>query len=114
MSDPWTLLCKDRPCANCGAEDGTIVPAHRNEGKGFGLKVHSALTVPLCAKCHMALDNGPALLETKRTEWNRWFVKHVLANVEAGLITVAGKVPLGTKPKPLSSSKVLPRVGYSR
>lgn len=112
MSDPWTLLCKDRPCIACGAEDGTIVPAHRNETKGLGLKVHSALTVPLCLACHTALDNGPAPLSEKRADWNRWFVKHVAANAEGGLISVTSHTPRSTPAPKLA--KVLPRREYSR
>ena len=53
------------PCQNCGADDGTISPAHSNlseHGKGKGLKAHDAFWAALCNACHRWLDNqaGPA------------------------------------------------------
>lgn len=58
---------KDAPCMNCGAEDGTIVPAHENSlaaGKGYGIKSDD-LVAFLCLKCHQILD-GPDLSRIER------------------------------------------------
>lgn len=94
-------------CIGCGADDGTIVPAHRNESKGMGLKSSDATCVPLCAICHSAYDRSSIPLAEKRAMWEFWFGKWGPTVIER----LAG---VNAKPKPLSSSKVLPRVGYSR
>lgn len=51
-------------CVLCG-RDGTQV-AHRNEGKGFGLKVDDSLTAALCVDCHHEIDNGNQLNREQR------------------------------------------------
>lgn len=42
----------------CRGDVATVVPAHRNEGKGMGLKVADKLTVPACFHCHTEYDSG--------------------------------------------------------
>lgn len=61
----------------CCGDTATVVPAHRNEGKGMGLKVPDKLTVPACHACHYAYDQGADMSrEEKRQLWNaaydRW------------------------------------------
>jgi hypothetical protein len=98
MTDPWAKLCKDRPCVRCGADDGTIVPAHANQqrlGKGMGLKAEPWTVIPLCHKCHTWLDNGQAnrleLLEAYTHGWNR----HMANLLADGLIELRGvEVPV--------------------
>lgn len=54
-------LARDQPCANCGAEDGTVVAAHSNcgiHGKGKSLKAHDCFHAHLCHRCHAWLDQG--------------------------------------------------------
>ena len=54
-------LARDQACANCGAQDGTVVAAHSNHaehGKGRSLKAHDCFTAHLCSKCHAWLDQG--------------------------------------------------------
>lgn len=51
-------------CVLCGRY-GTV-PAHRNEGKGTGLKVHDFLTAALCAVCHREIDQGKDLTRPER------------------------------------------------
>lgn len=111
MSDPWAKLCLGRPCIRCGADDGTIVPAHANQirlGKGMGLKAEPWTVIPLCAKCHNWLDNGQAerleTLEAYTQGWNR----HMAALLQAELIAPVGHVPRDRKPQRLS--KILPRL----
>jgi len=49
--------------------------AHRNEGKGMGIKVSDALVAPLCWGCHYILDQGKQLSrEERRDFWNRSFI----------------------------------------
>lgn len=56
--------------------DETVVPAHRNEGKGIGLKVPDIFTVPACHHCHMLYDQSGLDREYKRSAWDwaytRW------------------------------------------
>jgi len=69
-------LLRDIPCQSCGASDGTVVAAHRNEGKGMGLKNSDALTCSLCYHCHYELDAGNKLTkDQKRDMWNRAYDK---------------------------------------
>lgn len=50
------------PCVRCGADDGTIVPAHYSGdlqgllGKGMGSKCTDAATAALCYNCHTYMD----------------------------------------------------------
>ena len=58
-------------CVLCGAW-GTQV-AHRNEGKGMGLKVDDCATAAICICCHDSIDNGNKLTrEERRLRLCRW------------------------------------------
>lgn len=77
------LACRGKCCyiqfEGCKSYEGdeTVVAAHRNEGKGMGLKNPDEQTVPACHSCHMELDQGNKYTrEEKRKAWNnayeRW------------------------------------------
>lgn len=109
-ADPWAKLCVGRPCIRCGADDGTIVPAHANQirlGKGMGIKAEPWTVIPLCLKCHTWLDNGQAdrvqKFETYTHCWN-WHMANLLAD---GLIELRGVNPI--YPRPQKLSKRVPR-----
>lgn len=51
-------------CVLCGAYGVQV--AHRNEGKGMGLKVDDSLTAALCVTCHTDIDNGKNLTREER------------------------------------------------
>lgn len=53
-------------CVLCGRY-GTQV-AHRNEGKGMGLKVDDSLTAALCPQCHHNIDNGGSMSRIERRQ----------------------------------------------
>lgn len=57
-------------------KDPTVVPAHQNEGKGMGLKVHDRFTVPACHFCHALYDQSGIARDIKRAtfDWayTRW------------------------------------------
>lgn len=58
--------------------DETCVPAHRNEGKGMGLKVSNELTCPACYWCHAEYDQGKLFArEYKRELWNNAYAEWV-------------------------------------
>jgi hypothetical protein len=68
--------CRNEPCflriaGVCNGDWTTCVPAHRNEGKGMGLKVPNILTLPACHACHAEYDQGRRFMrEEKREMWN--------------------------------------------
>jgi DNA (cytosine-5)-methyltransferase 1 len=77
------------PCAHCGAQDGTVVAAHRNEGKGMGIKVSDALVAALCFRCHAELDQGATLSrDERRNRWNQAYIKTMQHMIEAKLLEV--------------------------
>lgn len=66
-----TLLAsaKDKPCSNCGRNDGTVVAAHSNDlshGKGSGLKAHDVFHARLCHGCHDFVDGRAPTERTGR------------------------------------------------
>jgi hypothetical protein len=55
----------------CCGDWTTCVPAHRNEGKGLGMKTPDALTVPACFTCHTEYDQGKRFTrDEKRAMWD--------------------------------------------
>lgn len=85
------LLKKIRqlPCSMCNSQNGTIVAAHRNEGKGMGIKVSDALVAALCYQCHMAIDQGKNLTKEERREsWNFAYLKTMQYLIEHEMLVV--------------------------
>lgn len=82
--------CRSLPCQNCGVDDGTVCAAHRNEGKGMGMKVSDALVAALCHQCHHELDNGKILSrEARREMWDQAYIKTMKALIEREILKVA-------------------------
>lgn len=75
------------PCVDCGADDGTVVAAHMNAGKGMAIKATDAAVAALCFRCHSRLDQGGAMTCTERRayEWEM-VARTYIALVERGLI----------------------------
>ncbi|MFM0218260.1 nuclease domain-containing protein [Paraburkholderia caledonica] len=73
--------CRDEPCylripGVCTSDPRKSVPAHRNEGKGMGLKTADVFTVPACPTCHSEYDQGKRFLrEHKRALWNAAYTR---------------------------------------
>lgn len=61
-------LMREAPtCMGClRANDGTVVGAHKNEGKGMGIKQSDATACALCHGCHMAYDQGRGMSRDQR------------------------------------------------
>ncbi|WP_291971484.1 hypothetical protein [Candidatus Symbiopectobacterium sp.] len=53
-------------CVLCGRW-GTQV-AHRNEGKGIGIKTDDCASAALCICCHAEIDNGKNLTREERRQ----------------------------------------------
>ncbi|AMQ96088.1 hypothetical protein DA70_24725 [Pandoraea pnomenusa] len=74
--------CAAQPCylripGVCCGDWQTTVPAHRNEGKGMGLKTPDRLTVPACFTCHAEYDQGNKLTRDEKrglfnVAYDRW------------------------------------------
>jgi hypothetical protein len=74
---------REYPCAACGSDNS--VAAHRNEGKGMGMKVSDALVTPLCVRCHYELDQGKEMSrEERRDFWNRAYINNIQRMIESG------------------------------
>lgn len=72
-------------CVLCGAW-GTQV-AHRNEGKGMGIKVDDCASAALCTCCHDAIDNGNKLSRDERRQlMDKAIVLTVIIVVRRGLV----------------------------
>ncbi len=68
-------LAEGEACANCGAEDGTIVAAHSNlmiHGKGKSIKAHDCFIAFLCHRCHAWLDQGSGMDPTELYQGQRY------------------------------------------
>lgn len=66
-SEPWRRAVAALPCVLCRRE-GDTQAAHRNEGKGMGLKTDDALTAALCTACHSAIDQGKEFTREERRQ----------------------------------------------
>lgn len=65
-SKRWLQAVASIPCVICGAEN--VQAAHRNEGKGMGMKVDDCLTAALCVAHHAEIDSGAYMSREKRRE----------------------------------------------
>ena len=82
-------LADGAPCMMCAIQDGTVVAAHRNQGKGMGIKVSDALVASLCFKCHSYLDQGKEMSrEERRDFWNQAYINTMQAMIERGILKV--------------------------
>lgn len=73
-------------CVLCGRW-GTQV-AHRNEGKGMGLKADDCATAALCMACHTGIDNGntPLSRAERRQLLDRAIVLTLIELARRGLV----------------------------
>lgn len=85
-------IVREIPCQCCGACDGTVVAAHRNQGKGMGLKVSDALVAALCHSCHAELDQGLKLDRAeRRAMWDSAYISTMQYMIENNLLSIKGK-----------------------
>lgn len=72
-------------CVRCGKWG--VQAAHRNEGKGMGMKVSDALTAALCGGCHVEIDNGRDMTrEQRRVEMDRAILATIEKLADIGLL----------------------------
>lgn len=70
-SEKLRRLVNGLACVNCGANDGTVVPAHANFGKGGAIKASDATIMALCCRCHTMLDQGGKMSKVERRLFER-------------------------------------------
>jgi shikimate kinase len=78
---------RELPCQLCGADDGTVVAAHSNYGKGMGIKSSDASVMALCWKCHHEHDQGGIPKEERREREESLNLATLRALIERGLLT---------------------------
>jgi hypothetical protein len=66
-SEKWLRAVASLPCVLCYRE-GATQAAHRNEGKGMGIKTHDCWTAALCVDCHADIDQGKGLSRDERRQ----------------------------------------------
>lgn len=66
-SEAWRRAVVSLPCVLCKRE-GETQAAHRNEGKGMGLKTDDCWTAALCIGCHREIDQGRDMTRQERRE----------------------------------------------
>lgn len=80
-SERWRRAVASLPCVVC-MKDGPSQAAHRNTGKGMGIKAPDVYCFPMCPEHHAELDQGGRWTKQERreleTEWVLWTV-HALA-----------------------------------
>ena len=87
-SAKWLQAVRElKCCVICGSYG--VQAAHRNEGKGAGMKTSDCLTAALCVPCHSGIDQGRTMTrEEKRALMDRAIVLTVEALVKAGKLGV--------------------------
>lgn len=86
-NDRLLRAVRELPCQACGVEDGTIVAAHANQGKGMGIKSSDATIAALCHACHSMLDQSGAMSkEDRRAFEERMNLKTLRALLERGML----------------------------
>jgi hypothetical protein len=84
-------------CVCCGRNDGTVVAAHANQGKGMGIKATDSSVMALAYACHVGLDQpGPgAMGKEERREFEKEMNRRTLvALLELGYLVPVLKLTL--------------------
>ena len=88
-SEPWRRAVAALPCVLCGRH-GETQCAHRNEGKGMGLKTDDAMTAALCQACHSEIDQGKDFTrEERRQRLDLAILLTIRALARAGKLRIA-------------------------
>ncbi len=87
-SDKWLRAVSTLHCMSCFKE-GETQAAHRNEGKGMGIKTDDCLTAALCVKCHAEIDQGAHMTKAERRDLMNVMILMTLRELcKRGLVVV--------------------------
>ena len=76
-------------CIACGAHSETVVLAHRDEGKGMGIKTPDYWALDLCIRCHTEYDQGKTMTrDERRAFFNEHYPKQVARWIAKGLVRI--------------------------
>lgn len=81
-SEKHRRIVASMPCASCKAE-GQSQAAHRNFGKGLGIKACDSQTFPQCPRCHTLLDQSGGLKKAIRRAFEKRLVDETRAELQA-------------------------------
>ena len=87
-SEKWIQAVRElNECVICGAYG--VQAAHRNTGKGMGVKAIDCLTAALCPHCHAMIDQGAEMSRMeRRAEMDRAIVLTVERLAKNGKLCV--------------------------
>lgn len=87
-SEKWLQAVRElEDCVRCGRHG--VQAAHRNEGKGKGVKVSDCCSAALCVPCHSEIDQGTSMSrDERRSEMDRAIVLTVEKLAKAGRLVV--------------------------
>lgn len=85
----WLANVRSIPlCVRCGSYG--VEAAHRDMGKGYGMKTDDVATAALCPTCHHELGNGHHLdRDARRSEMDRCIVETLIQLARAGKVKAA-------------------------
>jgi hypothetical protein len=87
-SDKWLRAVASLPCVLCYRE-GMTQAAHRNEGKGMGIKTPDCWTAAICVECHAEIDQGKTMTrEEKRARMDVAVLLTIKELASCGLLSV--------------------------
>lgn len=87
-SKKWLQAVREVDCCVLCGRYG-VQAAHRNEGKGMGIKVDDCLTAALCEECHSRIDNGRDMTrEERRSEMDKAIVLTIRKLANEGRLSV--------------------------
>lgn len=87
-SKKWLQAVREIDCCVLCGRYG-VQAAHRNEGKGMGIKVDDCLTTALCEECHSRIDNGRDMTrEERRSEMDKAIVLTIRKLANEGRLSV--------------------------
>lgn len=85
-SEKWLRAVASLNCVVCGRE-GQTQAAHRDQGKGMGIKTDDVLTAALCVSCHQELGQGATYdREQKRAIMDSAILKTLVQLAREGLV----------------------------
>lgn len=79
-SEPLRRYVASLPCVHCGSID--VQAAHRNQGKGMGLKVSDGLIAALCWREHARIDQGRDLSRDERRALMDAYIRRTFRRAE--------------------------------
>lgn len=87
-----SLAQKAPHCMGCDRRnDGTVVSAHSNQGKGMGIKASDATLMFLCRPCHSEYDQGAKMIREEKRQFAfyanaktlRWLLEQGFLHVQS-------------------------------